>query len=103
MNKEASMATQQDLNTISSDLSALKRDFSNLLYDLRSGPLTNARNAAQDRASQLSNRAADLYGQASDQASQGVDRVAQQVGDRPVVSLLMAFSVGFIASRLLPR
>jgi ElaB/YqjD/DUF883 family membrane-anchored ribosome-binding protein len=108
------MAVQQDLNTISKDLSALKRDFANLLYDLRSGPLTSAKNAAQDRAEQLSGRAADLYGQASgrasdlygqasDQANKGADMVAQQVGDRPLVTLLMAFSVGFIASRLLPR
>ena len=97
------MATQQDLNTISSDLSALKRDFATLLHDLRFGPLTNAKTAMQDRAGQLGNRAADLYGQASGQASKGADRIAGQVTDRPLVTLLAAFSVGFIASRLLPR
>jgi ElaB/YqjD/DUF883 family membrane-anchored ribosome-binding protein len=102
MNQEAPMA-QQDLNTISSDLSALKRDFANLLYDLRSGPLTNARNAAQDRVGQFSDRAANLYSQASDQAGKGADQIAQHVSDRPLVTLLAAFSVGFIASRLLPR
>ncbi len=96
-------ANPSDLNAISNDLATLKRDFATLLADLRDGPLSRARTAAQQRAQELGGKAADLYDQASSRAGQGADVVAQQVGDRPLSTLLLAFSVGFIASRLLAR
>ena len=95
--------SQPDLNAISNDLAALKRDFAALLTDLRDGPLSSARAAVQQKAGQIGDRAADLYGQASAQAGKSVDLIAHEIEERPLTTLLLAFSVGFIASRLLSR
>ena len=45
--------SQPDLNAISNDLAALRRDFAALLTDLRDGPLSSARAAAQQKAGQI--------------------------------------------------
>jgi ElaB/YqjD/DUF883 family membrane-anchored ribosome-binding protein len=96
-------SSPKSLDTISSDLAALRRDFATLLADLRAGPLTSAKTSAQQAAEQLSGRASDLYGQASAQAEKSAEAIAREVEERPLTTLVLAFSVGFIASRLLAR
>ena len=91
--------TAPALDAITNDLAALKRDFAALLADLRAAPTANMTAAAE----QLTNKAANLCGDASAQAEKGVKLVAQEIEARPLTSLLLAFSVGFIASRLLSR
>ena len=91
------------LDAIASDLAALKRDLAALLADLKDTAPGNVRAAAQQAAEQLSGRAADIYGQASAQAGRGAKALAQEIDDRPLTTLLLAFSIGFIASRLLSR
>ena len=93
----------QELSTIANDLATLKRDFASLLADLRSGPLSSARAAAQGAAEQVGSKAADLYGQASAQAGKGADAIIHEIEERPLATLLVAFSVGFVVSRLLSR
>ena len=103
-----------DMTEISDDIAALRRDFSNLLSHLRTGPINNARAAAQGAAEHFSGRAADVYGQASSQAGRmydqassragkGAEAVAERVEQSPLTTLLMAFSVGFVASWWLSR
>ncbi len=87
------------LDAIASDLAALKRDLAALLADLKDTAPGNVRAAAE----QLSGRAADIYGQASAQAGRGAKALAQEIDERPLTTLLLAFSIGFIASRLLAR
>lgn len=82
-------ASQPDLNAILNDLAALKRDFTALLTDLRDGGPSSAGAAAQQNAGQIVDTAADF--------------IAHEMKARPLTTLLLAFSVGFIASRLLSR
>ncbi len=96
-------ASPKDMDTIAKDLAALRRDFAALIADLRDGPLSNAKAAAQEAAGQLGGKAADLYGQASERAGKGADVIVREIEERPLTTLLLAFSVGFIASRLLSR
>ena len=95
--------TPTDLESIANDLAALKQDFATLIADLRAGTVGRAKTAAHDAAEQLGDRAANLYSQAAAQAEKGARVLAQEIDERPLTTLLVAFAVGFVASRLLSR
>ena len=90
-------------SAIADDLAALKRDFATLLANLKATQPGHAREAVHNAAEQLSGKAADIYGQATAQAGRGAKVLAQEIEERPLTTLLLAFSIGFIASRLLSR
>jgi ElaB/YqjD/DUF883 family membrane-anchored ribosome-binding protein len=92
-----------DLDSISRDLAALKQDFATLISDIRSGTLTRAKTAAYDAAEHMAERATDLYGQAAVQAEKGAKALSHEVEQHPLTTLMVAFAVGFVASRLLSR
>ena len=90
-------------DAIAADLAALKRDFASLLSTLKATQPAQAKEAVQHAAEQLTGKAADIYGQATAQAGRGAKVLAQEIEERPLTTLLLAFSIGFIASRLLSR
>ena len=81
-----------DLDSIANDLAALKQDFASLIADLRANTTARAGAMAQDAAERI-----------SDKAEAGVKALSQEVEERPLTALLVAFAVGFVASRLLSR
>lgn len=90
-------------DAIVSDLAALRQDFADLMSQMKSGALKGANGAAENILNQLSDRAGHLYDSVAAQGGRSVRAVSRQVEERPVASLLVAFGVGFIASRLLSR
>jgi ElaB/YqjD/DUF883 family membrane-anchored ribosome-binding protein len=90
-------------DTIVDDLGALKRDLGRLMDQMKSGAIDGASETAQNLLSQLNERASDLYESASDQGDRSVKAITRQVEERPITSLLVAFGIGLIASRLLSR
>jgi ElaB/YqjD/DUF883 family membrane-anchored ribosome-binding protein len=92
-----------DLDSIANDLATLKRDFATLMTDLRDSTAGRARTAAHDAATQIADKASNLYGQAASRAEAGVKAVSHEIEERPLTALLMAFAVGFVASRVLAR
>jgi ElaB/YqjD/DUF883 family membrane-anchored ribosome-binding protein len=90
-------------DTIVDDLGALKRDLGRLMEQMKSGAIDGASETAQNLLSQLNERASDLYESASDQGERSVKAITRQVEERPLTSLLVAFGIGLIASRLLSR
>lgn len=95
--------TSVDFDAIVSDLAALRQDFADLMSQMKSGALKGANGAAENILSQLGDRVSHLYDSVTAQGERSVKAVSRQVEERPVVSLLVAFGVGFIASRLLSR
>lgn len=95
--------TTLDFDAIVSDLAALRQDFADLMSQMKSGALKGANGAAENILGQLGDRASHLYDSVTAQGERSVKAVSRQVEERPVVSLLIAFGVGFIASRLLSR
>lgn len=88
-----------DLEAIAADMTALKRDFEKLAGTLRksgNGAMRGAAEAIQDET-------AHLYEKAQAQGERSVQAIRTQVEERPITSLLIAFAIGFIGSRLLPR
>ena len=90
-------------DTIVDDLGALKRDLGRLMDQMKSGAIDGASETAQNLLSQLNERASDLYENMSDQGERSVKALTRQVEERPITSLLVAFGIGLIASRLLSR
>ncbi len=91
-----------DFQAIATDIAALKRDLSTLLQTIRE-------NAVNDVA-----HAKGMVGQLGEEAMQGchtmaakgeraIKAVGHQVEERPLMSLALAFAVGFLGSRLLSR
>jgi len=95
--------TSVDFDTIAGDLAALRRDFADLLSQMKSGALKDANGAAENILGQLGDRASHLYDSVTAQGERSVKAVGRQVEERPIMSLLIAFGVGFVASRLLSR
>lgn len=92
-----------DLESIANDLAALKQDFATLIADLRASTTHRASAIAYDAAERISDKASSLYGQATAQAEAGAKALANEVDERPLTALLVAFAVGFVASRVLSR
>jgi ElaB/YqjD/DUF883 family membrane-anchored ribosome-binding protein len=90
-------------DTIVDDLGTLKRDIARLMDQMKTGAVDGASEAAQNLLNQLNERASDIYDNLSDQGERSVKAISRQVEERPITSLLVAFGVGMIVSRLLSR
>jgi ElaB/YqjD/DUF883 family membrane-anchored ribosome-binding protein len=89
--------------TIVDDLGTLKRDIGRLMDQMKTGAVDGASEAAQNLLNQLNERASDIYDNLSDQGERSVKAISRQVEERPITSLLVAFGVGMVVSRLLSR
>jgi hypothetical protein len=94
-----SARAKTDLEAITDDIAALKRDLSALVAHVKSGAVSGAAGAA----SQLSDEAHDIYGRLAAEGLNSAKMISRQVEEQPMVSLLVAFALGFLGSRLLPR
>lgn len=91
-----------DYDTLQQEISDLRRDFSTLLESLRSrgnGVADEAENRIRDLASQ----AQRVYDDLSRSSRDSLHAVGRTIEERPLVSILIAFVLGFIGSRLLDR
>ena len=95
--------TGVDFDAIVRDLAALRQDFTDLMSQMKSGALKGANDATENILGQLGDRASHVYDSVTAQGERSVKAVGRQIEERPVMSLLIAFGVGFIASRLLIR
>ncbi len=95
--------TPAEFDAIVDDLAALRRDFAALMSQMKSGALKGANDAAENTLGQLGDRANHLYDSVAAQGGRLAKAIGLQVEERPVMSLLIAFGVGLIASRLLSR
>jgi len=95
--------TTVDFDAIVRDLAALRQDFTDLMGQMKSGALKDANGAAENILGQLGDRASHLYDSVTAQGESSVKAIGRQVEERPAMSLLIAFGIGLIASRLLIR
>jgi ElaB/YqjD/DUF883 family membrane-anchored ribosome-binding protein len=92
-----------DLETLAKDFATMKNDIAAIAAKFKSGIGNGASDAMHDATSRLSERATDLYENLSAQGKRSVKAVSDQVEERPLTSLLVAFAVGFCASKILWR
>jgi hypothetical protein len=90
-----------DLAAIVSDLASLRRDITTLTDHLKIGAINGAKGAAQDVAGHLGDEAERLYGKLVAQGERSMMAIGRQVEEQPIMSLLLAFALGFAGSRWL--
>jgi ElaB/YqjD/DUF883 family membrane-anchored ribosome-binding protein len=91
-----------DLAAIMTEVAMLKRDLAALNRDLK-GNGSNAVACARSAVGQFRDDALRLYGNVTAQGERSVKAIGRRVEERPVASLLIAFAVGFLGSRILPH
>ena len=92
-----------DLDSIVSDLASLRRDLATLTSHLKTGAINGAKEATQDVAGHLGDEAERLYDKLSAQGERSMKALGRKIEEQPVMSLLLAFALGFAGSRLLSR
>jgi ElaB/YqjD/DUF883 family membrane-anchored ribosome-binding protein len=95
--------TPIDLAAIIDDLAALRHDFAALMSQMKTGSVSGANDAAGNAIGQLGDRANRLYDIMAARGERSAKAIGRQVEEQPIMSLLIAFGVGFVASRLLVR
>ena len=97
------LETTAGFDAVVNDLAALRRDFAVLMSQMKSGASKDANDTAESTLGQLGDSANHLYDSVAAQGGRSAKAIGRQLEARPVMSLLIAFGVGFIASRLLIR
>src|SRR5687767_9903331 len=94
------VASAADIDAIMDDIAALKRDVSKALERIKNTALDGALDSAQDIADDLGDDVAELYKDLSKKGRRTAKVVGQRVEEQPIASLLLAFSAGFILSKI---
>jgi hypothetical protein len=92
-----------DLEAIVSDLASLRRDIMTLTNHFKIDAINGAKGAARDAAGDLGDEAERLYSSLAAQGERSMKALGRQVEEQPIMSLLLAFALGFAGSRLLSR
>jgi ElaB/YqjD/DUF883 family membrane-anchored ribosome-binding protein len=88
-----------DIEAIGDDIASLKRDLAALAEHVKRGAVSGATGAA----AQLSSEASDIYDRLASESANSAKALSRQIEEQPLTSLLIAFALGFVGSRLLPR
>ena len=88
-----------DHDAIIADIASLKRDLCALTGHIKSG----ADGAGRNVIGQLSDEAVQFYDKVEAQDKRAETAVRRRVDEQPVISLLIAFALGLLGSRLLSR
>jgi ElaB/YqjD/DUF883 family membrane-anchored ribosome-binding protein len=96
-------ATPVDFDTLADEVATLKSDFAEAIAQIKSGAVDHASEKAEQLLAQLGDRANELYDNVAEHGAETVEAVRGQVTARPLTAILIAFGVGFIASRMVLR
>ena len=95
MNDSKTRAAAEDVadevSRLREDLSALKSDIARLVKGMRSD------------AGEIGEETQQLYAKLVKDSERSARAIVRELEDRPLTTLLVAFAVGFIAGRFLPR
>jgi hypothetical protein len=89
--KSAAEDVADEVMRLREDLSALKSDIARLVKGMRSD------------ASELGDEAQALYKRLSKEGERSARAMLGELEERPLTTLLVAFAIGFIGGRFLPR
>ncbi len=95
-----------DLETLKTDLKNLRADVSSLMHSLKGAASSTAHNVGDDlkhTGGQLGEQVMDALGTVKDKGSELTSSLEGHVQDRPLISVLVAFGLGLVLSRMLER
>ena len=95
--------TPPDLDAIAEDLATLRRDLATLMEHMKSGTIDGGNGMARDAADRLGDEGKRLYDNLATQGERSLKAIGRLVEEQPLMSLLLAFALGFVGSRWLSR
>lgn len=84
-----------DFQAIATDIAALKQDLSTLLKSMKDNAMNDVEHLGEEAMQGCHTLAA--------KGERALKAVGHQVEERPLMSLVLAFALGFVGSRLLSR
>jgi ElaB/YqjD/DUF883 family membrane-anchored ribosome-binding protein len=100
--QETSMAERdlnKDVDAIKSDLDALRKDLGSVLETIKG----TAKNRAESEIDALQKRLNAIASDVQTTGRDGLRAVEGQIGDKPLVSVAVAFAVGLMLGKLFDR
>ena len=95
-----------DVEALREDLNALRSDIGSLaatMKDIMTGAVRSAGSAAEENIEELRQRLERLAEEAWHRGRAASETIQRQVEERPITSLLVAFALGLVISRLFDR
>jgi hypothetical protein len=92
-----------DFEALVEDIATLKSDIAKVAVQLKNATVDTALDSAGDLAEQLSAEAGALYKDLNKRGKRAAKVLNTKMEDQPALSLLVAFALGFLASRLVLR
>ena len=101
---------EEEFDTLKAGLDTLRKDISSLVSsfgDTATDEVKTRGRRARAAVGRATDRAGEVWDDATNEASrrgrEGVAAVKQQIEERPVISLLVAFGVGLVIGKLINR
>jgi ElaB/YqjD/DUF883 family membrane-anchored ribosome-binding protein len=94
-----SYKAETDLQKLVEDVQALKRDLAALAEHSRGTVWAGG----ADTANAVASEAQRLYDGAAAKGKRSAEAISAQVEEQPLMSILIAFGIGFLGGRILPR
>jgi len=94
----------EEVERLKEDIGALRRDISALteaLGSVASDYVEEARAKAREKTTEARERVEERVNQVADSGKKAVDDLGDQIGERPITSMLAAAGVGFLVARIL--
>jgi ElaB/YqjD/DUF883 family membrane-anchored ribosome-binding protein len=89
----------KDVDAIKTDLDALRKDFSSVLETIRG----TAKSRAESEIDALQKRLNQIAADVQTSGREGLRAVEGQIGEKPLVSVAVAFAVGLMLGKLFDR
>jgi ElaB/YqjD/DUF883 family membrane-anchored ribosome-binding protein len=89
-----------DLAAIINDIASLKNDIASLAASLKNNAVNATSEATSKVVDQIGDQASRVYNNLSVQSQKSAKALTQQLEEQPIVTLLIAFALGFFGSRL---
>jgi ElaB/YqjD/DUF883 family membrane-anchored ribosome-binding protein len=96
----SSSDANSDLAAIINDIASLKNDIASLAASLKSNAANTTSEATSKVVDQIGDQASRVYNNLSAQSQKSAKALTQQLEEQPIVTLLIAFALGFFGSRL---
>lgn len=95
-----------DMQALKDDLRSLRSDVSNLMESLKGAASSKAKelgSTLKETSGQLSTQVKDVWGTAREKGGEVASDLETRIQERPLMSVLVAFGVGLLLSRILNR
>ncbi|MGH7073891.1 MAG: hypothetical protein ACREFD_06785 [Stellaceae bacterium] len=96
---DATSSSEVNIAKLIEDIDMLKRDFAAIAEKSSA----QVKSSAKDAANRVGSEAQRFYKSAAETGGRSLDALSDEVKERPLVSVMIAFALGYIGGRLMRR